>query len=608
MTNVALTSGAQETLSLRFGGDVMMGRRFYEKQDGEKGPILEPSSSAKEHAAVLDEVEPLLKDADLTAVNLETALLEDPDVEPHGKRRKDVHPTKDLVIGSATATAKGLALAGVDVVSLGNNHLFDGLGPGLTSTMKALDEAGIAHFGAGTSAAGAWVPAIVTKRGQTVAYLGCTTVDGRQTGVAYVAGPSTPGAAECEPSRLAAEVAKARAKAGTVVVMIHGGTEYRRSQTFQVRELAQVAHRAGAHLVVGSHPHVLGGLVSSGPNVFAETMGNLVFDQELWATFPSALLRVDVRRGAPVATTLDPIVVDGYRPRPAVGRMADTVARLLAGSVDGAARLGTAGAWIASGSAPTKPPVTVKLKKGAVRRLARGWWYQPPAGQQPPAGPQPGTAAQELPVRMGSDLLFGTGSFERMQIGGDQSRASLWAVGKYASVTSDAACGTDDSGAGLLLARSPLSTRTAYASPDHRSPVSGGQKLTLLAGVRQASEGSRLQVHWFKGMEGKSSGVSSLELPAGSWQPQKCRQIRFDVTVPKGVVAAQVYVMLEAPSGGQRVRKLAVDDVALVDWAPTGRSGRRYDILEVKKTGPVTFQTDEPGAAPPGPLAPVGGS
>jgi poly-gamma-glutamate synthesis protein (capsule biosynthesis protein) len=207
---------------------------------------------------------------------------------------------------------------------------------------------------------------------------------------------------------------------------------------------------------------------------------------------------------------------------------------------------------------------------------------------------------------MGSDLLFGTGSFERMQIGGSASRASLWSVGKYASVTSDAACGTDDSGAGLLLARSPLSTRTAYASPDHRTPVAGGQKLTLFASVRQASEGSRLQVHWFKGMEGKSSGVSSLELPAGSWEPQKCRQVRFDVTVPKGVVAAQVYVMLKPPSGGQRVRKLAVDDLALVDWAPTGRTGRRYDILEVRKRGPVTFQTDEPGTAPPGPLVPLG--
>lgn len=603
---IVLTSQEEDTLSLRFGGDVMMGRRFYEKQDGEKKALLKPSSSAKEHASVLDGVEPLLKDADLTAVNLETPLLEDPEVEPKGKRRKDVHPTKDLVIASATATAKGLALAGVDVVALGNNHLFDGLGPGVKSTMKALDEAGIEHFGAGTNAAGAWLPAIVTKRGQTVAFLGCTTVDGRQSGVAYVAGPTSPGAAECEPARLAAEVAKARAKADTVVVMIHGGVEYRRRQTPEVRELAQVAHRAGARIVVGSHPHVIGGLVGSGSDVFAETMGNFVFDQELWPTFPSAILRVDVRRGVPVATTLDPVVVDGYRPRPAVGGMADTVARISAGTVDGAARMGSAGAWLALGSAPAGAPVTVNLEKGAVRRLARGWWYQPTPGQQPPPGQQP-AAGQDPPVRMGTDLLLGTGSFERMQIGGDSSRASLWSVGKYGSITADAACGSDDKGGGLMLARSPLSTRTAYASPDHRTSVASGQRLSLLASIRQASQGSRLQVHWFKDKEGKSSGVSSLELPPGAWNAATCRQVRFDVTVPKGVVAAQVFIMLKPPAGGQTVRRLAVDDLALVDWAGTGRGGRRYDVLEVKRTGPVTFQTDERGTAPAGPLVAIGG-
>ncbi len=604
--SVVLTSKAAETLSLRFGGDVMMGRRFYEKQDGAKKALLEPTSSAKAHASILEGVEPLLKDADLTAINLETPLLEDPEVEPDGKRRKDVHPSKDLVIASAKATAKGLALAGVDVVSLGNNHLFDGLGPGLKSTLRALDEAGIAHFGAGTTAAGAWLPAVVTKRGQTVAYLGCTTVDGRQTGVAYVAGPGTPGAAECEPVRLAAEVTKARAKADIVVVMIHGGVEYRRRQTPEVRELAQVAHQAGARLVVGSHPHVIGGIVASGSDVFAESMGNLSFDQELWPTFPSALLRVDVRRGLPVSTTLDPVVIDGYRPRPAVGSMAEVVARISAGSVEGAARLGSSGAWVALGSAPAKPPVTVTLEKGTVRRLAPGWWYQLPPGQQPAPGQQP-VAGQEPSVRMGTDLLLGTGTFERMQIGGDSSRASLWSLGKYGAISSEAACGSGDKGAGLLLARSPLSKRTAYASPDHRTPVSSGQRLSLLASVRQASEGSRLQVHWFKSKGGKSSSVSSLELPAGAWEEDACRQIRFDVTVPKGVIAAQVFVMLKPPSGGQTVRRLAVDDLVLVDWAGTGRSGRRYDVLEVKRSGPVAFQTDERGTRPPGPLLPVGG-
>lgn len=591
--NVPLTSDSARTVSLRFGGDVMMGRRYFDGADGRK-PLLGPSATPARHAEILSDVEPLLKDADLTVVNLETALLADPRVEVKGKRRKDVHPDKDLVIASSTALAKGLALSGVDVVSLGNNHLYDGLNTGLTSTMRALDAAGVSHFGAGATPAQAWAPAIVAKRGQSIAFLGCTTINGRKTSMPYVAEATHGGAAECEPKRLAAEIAKVRSRVTTVVVMIHGGVEYRRRQTPDIRDLAQVAHGAGARVVVGSHPHVIGGLAASGTNVFAESMGNLAFDQPLWATFPSMLLRVDVRGGVPVAATTDPIVIDAYRPRPAIGAMADAVSRIASGTEEGGARLGPAGASLGLGPTQARPPVTVPLTKGQVRRLAPGWWYQLGVGR-------PATA------RAGTDLLFGTGDFERMEIGGSSSGAPLWSVGKYGALDSSASCGGEPGGSGLLLARTPLSTRTAFAAHDHRAAVSSGQKLSLLANLRQASEGSRLQIHWFKSMMGKSSGISSLELPPGEWAPDACRRVRFDVTVPKGVVAAQVYVFLIPPGGGQRVRRLAVDDLVLVDWAAPGRSGRRYDVLDVQKDGPVSFVADEPGTVPPGPLQPLRG-
>lgn len=602
--NVVLTSNAKQTLSLRFGGDTMMGRRFYMGYRGQ-APALPENATAEDHAAVLRDIGPLLRDSDLTVVNLETALVADTTIDVKGKRRPGLHPTKDLIVTSATALAKGLALTGVDVVSLGNNHVIDGLKPGLQSTNKALDAAGIAYFGAGVDADAAWKPAMVKRRGQTVAFIGCTTVTGRHTSIPYVAGESTPGAAECEPKRLAAEVKKAVSQADSVVVMIHGGVEYRRSQTAEVRSLATVAQQAGARVVIGSHPHVIGGLVSTQSNVFAESLGNLVFDQELWPTFPTMLVRVDLRRGLPVSTTVDPIVIDGYRPRPAIGEMADAISRIAAGhaagssagAADGAGRLGGASASLALGPSGGPKVVKVPLKLGQVRRLAPGWWYAPPA------------AAQQPLLRMGTDLLFGTGTFEPMEISRRAANVPLWSLGKYGSVTSDAACGPSSadgsSGSGLMLARTPLSTRTAYASPDHRTPVSARQKLSLLASLRQASEGSQLQVHWFRAASGGSASVSSIELPAGSWDRDTCRRIRFDVTVPKGAVAAQVYIRLKPPAGGQRVRRLAVDDVSLVDWAPSGRAGRRYGVLEVLKDGAVPFSSDDNGVASAGPLVPV---
>jgi poly-gamma-glutamate synthesis protein (capsule biosynthesis protein) len=210
---------------------------------------------------------------------------------------------------------------------------------------------------------------------------------------------------------------------------------------------------------------------------------------------------------------------------------------------------------------------------------------------------------------MGTDLLYGTGTFEPMEISRRAANVPLWSLGKYGSVASDAACGPmsadGSSGSGLLLARSPLSTRTAFASPDHRTAVSPRQKLSVLASLRRASEGSQLRVHWFKAASGGSASVSSIELPVGSWDRDSCRRIRFDVTVPPGAVAAQVFVRLKPPAGGQRVRRLAVDNVSLVDWAPSGRAGRRYGVFEVLKDGSVPFSSDDNGVASASPLVPV---
>ena len=61
-------------------------------------------------------------------------------------------------------------------------------------------------------------------------------------------------------------------------------------------------------------------------------------------------------------------------------------------------------------------------------------------------------------------------------------------------------------------------------------------------------------------------------------------------------------MVLKPPDGGQTIRRLAIDDVTLVDWAPKGRSGRRYDMVEALAAGQVTFEADEPGTAASTPL------
>ncbi len=471
----------------------------------------------------------------------------------------------------------------------------DALGPGLESTVRALDAAGVAHFGAGATPDQAWAPAYVTVRGVTVGFVGCTTVSGRQHDIPYVATATTPGAAECETSRLEQEVGVARANADVVVVMIHGEVEYVRTQVREVRDLAAAAEAAGAAVVVGGHPHVVGGLTGTQGTVFAESMGNLVFDQQLWNTLPTYLARVDLRGGRVVAAGVDPVLIDGYRPRPAAGALADSVARIAAGTVPGSARLDTGGAHLAlDGSTPGRRATTV-LDPAVPARVSPGWWV--PAQRD---------------VRVGTDLLFGTGEFADVATGRDggadrlwnvldedarDTPQKLWALGRYARVTSAAACVTpgvpEDAPRGLELARSPLSTKDVIATMEHRAPVSAGQELSLLAAVRRSAEGSRLEVRWYPAMTGPSAVVDVLDIPAGGYDADACLPVRLDLTVPEGMVAAQVFARVQAPDGGQTLRFLGVDDIRLVSWAAPGAGGRLYDTVESPSGGPVRLRRDD---------------
>ena len=573
---VSLTGEEQETLSLRFGGDVMAGRRFYEKANG-RGPLLSSDPDAREHARLLQGVKPLLEDADLSLVNLETPLIDEPYFDPSEPRPKRFHETKEIAFASHTSMAGGLKASGVDVVSLANNHVMDSHEEGLDSTTKALDRAGVEHFGAGRNADEAWEPTYVESRGQTVGYVGCTTVDGARHPESYVATKNKAGAAQCNAAQLRKSVTEAEKRADVVVFAPHGDVEYRRQQVSEIRDLMDVARRAGAVVIAGHHPHVVGGVTGGDDHVMAESTGNLLFDQTLWETFPSYLVRTDVRDGKPVSTTTDPVVMDDFRPRPAVGQYADSISRIAAGTVPGRARIGGPGATLEHGPRDDGRTQTENLRAGKPRHLAPGWWADPGTGGD---------------VRFGTDLLHGTGTFEGVSTA-ERDQTRLWSLGKYAYLGSGGACDATwpASGTGLQVARTPLSEKDVIASNAHRFPV--GDEASLFADVRRAAPGSTLEVRWYGMTKGESMGVSTLDLPVGSWASGTCRQVRLDVDKPVGASYAQVFLRQQPPGGGQEVLRTAVDNVRFVEWSSQPLSGRGYDTVEATSNTTVTVRRDE---------------
>lgn len=574
------------TVVLRFGGDVMFGRRFYERHAG-RPPLITDSSSVAQHAAVLSGIAPLLRDADLTVVNLETPLTADPYWPSTSPRPRTIHPTKALAFASATASAQALAQSGVDVVSLGNNHSFDALGAGLRSTGAALDGAGIAHFGAGANSDEAWRPAYVTRNGQRLAFLGCTTVSGRAQAIPYVAGPARAGAAECSTARLRDAVRAARRTASSVIVLIHGAVEYQRTQTDGIRALMSTAAAAGAAAVVTSHPHVIGGVRLERGTVVAESTGNLLFDQDLWSTFPSYLLRVDLRQGRSVHTSVDPLALVDYQPVATIGPLAEASARIASGTVPSTARLTGWGATMGSGwSAGAAPTRAVTMRPHLVRRIGRGWVLQ----SVRPA------VTDSAPPRAGVDLLYGTGTFEELDVDRKNGAAPMWTLGLNARVSATAACGpapsTDDSdGHGLALERSPLSTQEVFASPAHRAMVRPGETLTLGAQLRRATDGAAIELRWYRRATGRSVRSSQVALPHGSWPREACQAVHARVIVPAGMNAVQVFVRVRPSHDTQLGKGLALDELTLLA-TPRPAAGAGYEAIDTGDGGTAVLRQD----------------
>jgi poly-gamma-glutamate capsule biosynthesis protein CapA/YwtB (metallophosphatase superfamily) len=471
------------TVTFAFGGDVMFGRRYFDaREDGSQEGLLDPDDGPGAYRRLLAGVAPVLADADITAVNLETPVVDDPYYDPRRPRPASFHPSKEFAFASAPAAAVALKEAGVDVVDLGNNHVFDRLQAGVEETRGNLTAAGLTpgsgSFGAGLDADQAWAPAIREAHGQRVAFLGCTSFQEAQA-ISNVATSDKGGAARCSHARLRTAVAEASRRADVVVVMVHGGDNYERTPSAELRALSDTAVAAGATIVVNHHPHVVGGVRFADGKLTAWSMGNLLFDQTMWPTFESYVLKVAVRQGRVVSAWLEPVRIQRYQPTGLYGADADWVAR--------GALARSEGAWVAEAgslwldSTGKARATTIPAGAGQLTRLRSGC----------AAG-----AAREL---------LWTGDFEPGDVH-TAGPAPLWNVtgrDAYRQLDSDAA---RDSARGVLLHRADRHAADVLLNPLHRIPVRPGDRLTLLVDHRSlfGTPDAAVQLSWYNDIVGGS--------------------------------------------------------------------------------------------------------
>lgn len=272
------------TVVLRFGGDVLLAGQY--------------------ETAVGDSVHRAFEDFDLfhtddvSMVNLEVP------VTTQGSKQ-----VKPFTFRMKPKFLEVIPAAGIDVVNLANNHIFDFGKQGLFDTVDHLDSAKIERVGAGKNREDAHRPVIKTIKGKRIAFLG------------YYSGGEAPSATKRNPG-VATRAVKVITKdikslrevdsVDYIVVNFHWGIEKAAKPSAQQRAFAHSVIDAGADAIIGHHPHVLQGVEIYNEKVIAYSLGNLVFGGNARSTYCTGVFEIRVSNGG-TACSFIPVCVKRWR-------------------------------------------------------------------------------------------------------------------------------------------------------------------------------------------------------------------------------------------------------------------------------------------------------
>jgi poly-gamma-glutamate synthesis protein (capsule biosynthesis protein) len=143
-------------------------RAYVQLAEDAHGPIPRPVDFAYPWGDALAELQQA--GVDVRIINLETSITSSEECWPAKAVLYRMHPRN---VGCLTA-------AHIDCCGLANNHVLDWGDPGLVETLQTLDAAGLAHAGAGRSAAEAAAPAVlaVAGKGRVLVFAGGSTTSG----------------------------------------------------------------------------------------------------------------------------------------------------------------------------------------------------------------------------------------------------------------------------------------------------------------------------------------------------------------------------------------------------------------------------------------------
>ena len=241
-------------MRIAFMGDVVPGGIFYDQLQN-NGFRLFPY-----------EFQMLLNQFDMRVCNLECPLYDE--TEPKGRK---------TVLRSPTESIKAIKKAGINLVSLANNHVFDYGIEGFQSTISTLRQHGIGFVGAGMSLNEARNPHIVSDQEMKIGFLAYSTHDLPYMKGSPPATQNSPGIAPMNWRLMREDIIQLKAGCDYIVLLLHWGRENTSFPPIENLRIAKKLLQLGVDLIVGSHSHCIQGRFSQSRRHTFFSLGNLLF-------------------------------------------------------------------------------------------------------------------------------------------------------------------------------------------------------------------------------------------------------------------------------------------------------------------------------------------
>ncbi len=321
-------------IKMNFVGDIMLARHYEEA-----GGII-PTQGVE--AIFEPTLEILSENADITIANLECPLT----------NQGTPHPTKSIVFRGSPDNVNGLIYAGIDVVSLANNHTIDYGEAGLIQTQEVLTEAGIFFSGAGLNSYYAYEPTFYSHSGKTFAFLAsCDRTGQYNNAQPYLnAGYNKAGFAYMTPYYISEQLEDVENVADYKILELHAGSEYSLApgSNYDLADIIDIyddvkedegynplldipqmwdfeirhfAIDAGADLVIVHHPHIIQGYEIYNGKLIVHSLGNFIFDLSYPETMPTMILQTEIDESGFTKYSFNPVFIDDYIPTPAIGNL-----------------------------------------------------------------------------------------------------------------------------------------------------------------------------------------------------------------------------------------------------------------------------------------------